>query len=72
MLDTFGIMGYLMLAVAILITVVYLMYALPVFYVLAVFEGSIKDTLSVVFFMVKRKTLKMFLMHHTTIISCLA
>ncbi len=57
----FGAVGYVMLAVAVIITVVILMFALAMFPVLAEFEGSIKDTFTVVVFMIKKSIVKSFM-----------
>lgn len=60
-IKSFGIAGYFMLAVAILITVVFLMFALAVFPILAEFEGSLRDTFTVLFFAVKKHIFKCFM-----------
>lgn len=49
-----GNSGYVLLGVAIIITLVFLLFFLPVFPILAEFEGSVKDTLMVLRFMVKK------------------
>lgn len=54
MLKSFGVIGYLMLAVAIAVTFAFLLYMLAVFPILAEFEGSVKDTITVLKFVVKR------------------
>ncbi len=58
MLDSFGVVGIVMLTIAIIVSVVVLMYVLIVFPILAEFEGSIKDTLTVTMFVVKKNILK--------------
>ena len=61
MLPKFGNIGYFMLGVAILITIVFLMFALPIFPILAEFEGSVKDTFTVLVFVVKKNIVKCFM-----------
>ncbi len=54
MTKTVGVVGYILFAVAIIITIVFLLCVTPIFPILAEFEGSVKDTLDVMKFVVKR------------------
>ncbi len=57
-ISSFGSMGYLMLAIAIVVTLAFLMFALAVFPIIAEFESNMGDTFTLLKFVAKKNLKK--------------
>lgn len=64
----YGAIGYALLAVAGLITIVFLMFMLAVFPIIAEFEGNFKDTFSIIKIVIMDHTVKSFMGVVSTVI----
>ena len=53
-ISSFGVLGYFMLAIAVIVTLVFLMFALAAFPIIAEFESNVGDTITLLKFIAKK------------------